>query len=308
MFRFFLFLSILFLGLSQAQAVDKQTQKQEVININKVQNVVAPALIPSKSKTLRSAREEAELETESTIIQKLEKDRLKDEQKRLQKMFNQGGQTDEKISESVQKDYSASRPKSYSSKNWLNKGFISVGIGTVNYVGVENVNSTESPAYLFSFGGYGYGHFIFDMSFIYSVHYLIPVDKGGISHERNAVSQPSLAMAVKFSPLKDRIKPYLGLSGAFVGRSWYQVTTQGEYVGDAQIEGDVGVKRWRTALDLGMAIGADIGLGSKLGLNLDLRYYFNVYTETRKVNYNPHIDLLDERNTAVLSANLRYYF
>lgn len=298
MFRF-LFFIILFAGLPYANAKDIKN-----ININKVQNIVAPALIPAKARSLRSAREDAELETESVIMQRLEKERLRDEQKRLQKMFNKEEGTTSKKYESSASQEANPVAKPYIYNNWLNKAYISFGVGTVNYLGVENISSTESPAYFFSFGGYGSGKFIFDTIFSYSTHYLNPLNDTSL---RLKLSQPGVALAFKFSPLKDRIKPYFGVSSSFVARRWSHVTPEGEYFGDAQSE-DVAVKKWRNSLDVGIALGADIGLANKLGLNLDIRYYVNAYTETRKTDGKTTTDLLDERPSVALSVNLRYYF
>ena len=279
-------------------------KKQNIIIKNKAQNIVAPALVPSKSKQMRSARQEAEVDTESVILQKLESDRLKDEQKRLRKLLKNS-------KEEVQAApvASSSVPTAFPSlTNWLNKGFISFGVGLVNYPGVENLSSTESPAYFFSFGGYGYGNLIFDMNVYYSKHYIIPVNNAVASDHRQAVSQPSVSMAVKFSPLRDRVKPYAGLTGAFVSRRWLEVTKSGEILSASLPSDDVGVKKWRNSLDLGFALGTDIGLANRLGLNIDFRYYFNVYTETRKTTNGSIEQVLDERDSAILSANLRYYF
>ena len=49
------------------------------------QTVVAPALNPSKAKKLRNAREDAEVQTESLLLEKVEEERLKSEQKLLNK-------------------------------------------------------------------------------------------------------------------------------------------------------------------------------------------------------------------------------
>ena len=277
-----------------------------IINKNKAQNVTAPALVPSASKKMRSAREDAEVGTEDAIIQKLETERLKDEQKRFNKLFL----NDKKSSHSspVIVETGAAQPSFYNNR-WLNRAFISFGLGSVQYPGVENINSSDSPAYFFSFGGYGGGNFIFDVSLHYSEHYIIPVTGGNVNNNtREGTAQPSVSMAVKFSPLKGRIKPYVGASGSHIFRRWFVVQKTGQVIGDVNPDNDIAIKRWRQSFDAGITTGADIGLGNKLGLNINFTYNWNVYTETRKTYVNDFVQLLDKRDSTTISGSLRYYF
>jgi len=283
-----------------------------IINSNKtknqVQNVAAPVLVPSKSKKLRSAREDAEKETEDAIIQKLEIERMKDEQKRYKTLFSNKKSTPSAIGAKNASLKSRSAFPFYN--HWLNRAFVSFGLGTVQYLGVENLNSSGSPAYFFSFGGYGYGNVIFELSLYYSEHYLNPVTHSSQpipSKTREGLSQPGISMAVKFSPLKGRIKPYAGVVGSLVARRWFIVHKTGEVIGDANPEIDVAAKRWRQSFDAGLTIGADIGLGRKLGLNVSFAYNLNIYTETRDDILHDNVQVLDERDSMVVSGSLRYY-
>ncbi len=302
--------SILFLSVFLFPSHGGKKGDVVIINSNKnksTQNVVAPALVPSKSKKLRSAREGAETDTEDAIIQKLEIERMKDEQKRYNKLFSKGNSSgNTAVASAVNPGLQSSQPFFH---NWLNRAFISFGAGSVSYPGAGNINSSDSPAYFFSFGGYGHGSFIFDLSLYYSEHYILPVTGANVNtNVREGVSQPAVSMAVKFSPLKGRIKPYFGVSGSLIARRWFITNKAGGLISDANPDRDIAIKRWRQSVDSGITTGADIGLGNKLGLNINFTYNWNIYTETRDTKVHDFVQVLDKRDSMIVSGNLRYYF
>ena len=270
----------------------------EAASTEQNQTITAPALVPSKALKLRDARKKQEVKTEDAIIQELEKQRLIDEQKRIDELM---GNT----------SYEPPTPLPQSSQEWFfgKKAFVSAGLGLVTYPFVSNVNSTELPAVFLSFGGYGYeGHLIFDLSLYYSQQY--------ISGEnfRAKVEQPALSMSIKYSPLSGQIKPYIGGAGSLIYRSkWDFVNKKGDPITDQKIKEvlkDVGNKEWHQSFDAGVAVGADLALGKNLGVNVDLRYYWNIQTENRKTMREiwAKKEILDEVESLVISGNLRYYF
>ena len=281
------------------------------------QVISAPALVPSEAMKLRNFREKQEIKTEDSILKELEKQRLLDEQKRVDKMLGN--------SKPAQKPAQPSQVHTNSSWNeWVfgRKSFVSFGAGVVHYHEVTNINSTEQPAIFGGFGAYGYeGFLIFEMSAYYSKHYLKTPNRNYLDL-REIVDQPALSMAVKLTPFNGRVKPYAGISGSVVARKWDFVhkdgTSRHEMVGPAyaiydSIREDVSKKRWYFSFDAGLAIGADVVLGDYLGLNVDMRYHFNLHTENRTSNHHRYqyllyTETLDERDSIIFSANLRYYF
>ena len=277
------------------------------------QAISAPTLVPSSAMKLRDFREKQEIKTEDSILKELEKQRLLDEQKRVDKILGQS-------KESQAPAYpSTSLKPSWDDWFFGKKSFVSVGAGVVNYYQVDNINSTEQPAFFLSFGAYGYkGFLIFELSGYYSRHYINTPNRN-YKEFREVVDQPALSMAVKLSPLNGRVKPYIGVSGSMIGRKWDVVTKDGtdleeltgpNYTIYNPLRKDVAKKRWYLSFDAGVAIGADIALGDYLGLNVDLRYHFNLHTENRKTVYQylEYTEVLDERDSMIISANLRYYF
>ncbi|MCY4321056.1 MAG: hypothetical protein OXC37_01420 [Bdellovibrionaceae bacterium] len=281
---------------------------------NNQQTISAPALVPSEAKKLRSFRERQEIKTEDSILKELEKQRLLDEQKRVDKLL---GKTKESVSTSS--DYPSKTSLRPVLQNWIfgRKAFISFGAGAVTYYQVGNINSYEYPALFTSFGAYSpEGFMIFEFSAYYSKHY-IRTPLRSYTNFREMVDQPALAMAIKLTPFNGRVKPYVGISGSIIARKWDVVTKDGVKFEDITINPnlellrkDVANKDWYLSFDAGLALGADLALGESLGLNVDLRYHLNLHTENRKTVYQflSYTEILDERDSLIFSANLRYYF
>ncbi|MCZ0933264.1 MAG: hypothetical protein OXJ52_08955 [Oligoflexia bacterium] len=279
------------------------------------QVISAPALVPSDAVKLRGFREKQEIKTEDFILKELEKQRLLDEQKRVDKMLGHSQPAQSPVHPATSHSLKPAWDEWFFGK----KSFVSFGAGFVTYYEVDNVNSNDQPAFFASFGGYGYeGYLIFELSAYYSKHYLIPISNYNNFYFREAVEQPALSMAVKLTPFKGRVKPYIGVSGALVARKWDYVSRDGTDLDETNlyykaVRTDVGRKRWYFSFDAGAAIGADVALGEYLGLNVDLRYHLNLHTENRRsvhyqYQYFRHTEILDERDSLIGSVNLRYYF
>ena len=297
---FKLFLISVFMALPAALA--EEGVKTVIINKvdAKAQSVTAPALKPSQAKKLRSAREEAEIETESAIIEKLESERLRDEQQRVDRLLNPSAK---KISAgaglSPGQTGQADASVAASSASWTfgNKAFVFGGIGAVQYLDKSiDINSLEIPAFFLGFGGYGSDHLIIDAVGYYSEHYI----KDSADGSNRKVVQPAFSMSIKYSPFSGRVKPYAGLSAAYLHYRHYPVDEAGE-----AIEGGIenkSRKKWVQAFDGGAALGADVALANNLGLGLDLRFHANLWTESVDER------ALDKKESAIFSANIKYYF
>jgi len=278
----------------------ESTQKSTVIINNEAtatspnQAITAPALIPSEAVKLRDARKEQEIKTEDTLMKELEKQRLLDEQQRVDKIMGSTSQETLSTAPPVQAPVSED--------NWFfgKKTFVSPGLGFVTFPFTEDVSSMEMPAFFVSFGGYGYkGHLIVDLSLYYSRHYLW-LGEGG-AESLQVLDQPAFSMSIKISPFSGQVKPYVGISGSINYRKW-SYTEPKEYR-------EKGEKRWHMSFDTGVVAGADIALGKHLGLNADIRYYWNLDTENRKTVADELMnrEIVDKQDSLILSLNLRYY-
>ena len=252
------------------------------------QAITAPALVPSEAVKLRDVRKKQEIKTEDTLMKELEKRRLLDEQKRVDKIMGNASQEAPIAPSPIQLPVE---------DEWVfgKKSFVSLGLGFVTFP-FTDVSSLESPAYFFSFGGYGYkGHLIVDLSFYYSKHYLWGEEKG-----TEFLAQPAFSMSIKISPFSGQMKPYIGVSGSLNYRKWRDEKPE---------ERGKGEKKWHQSFDAGVAVGADIALGEHLGLNADVRYYWNLDTENRKTIEDElqNREIVDKQDSLILSLNLRYY-
>ena len=204
------------------------------------------------------------------------------------------------------------------------RAYISFGSGMVSYPQKNNIKSTGVWPLFFSFGGYGYdGNLIFDLMGYLSVHenqepnFHFSVNADPCAEGYNeTVSQPGLALSLKYSPLQGQIKPYLGVSGALTFRKAVCV----KYEGNEKIVEDLVKKTnkdWYSSFDAGVALGGDLMFSKHFGLNLDIRYHVNIETETRTTDaclqarttdVNTSCGSITEEPSLLISGSLRYYF
>lgn len=267
-----------------------------IINSNETQSqsVTAPVITPSKASDLRKAREDAEISTESYILEKLEAERLKDEQKRVDKIMSNTQPEKTVVLEEESAPAETPQPQWYFGE----KAFLSLGGGIVNYYGPDNIHSTEKPALFVSLGGYTPYNLIFDFTAYWSQHFVNSNDEYG-------VHQLSAALSLKFSPLKGRLKPYGGVTGAYTGRRYCQVNAEGHCY---ENHSEIGKKEWQQAFDAGPTVGVDVALGPRLGLNVNFCWLFNISTEEQRDPHNFYEELLSEKSSIVVSGNVRFYF
>ena len=285
-----------------ASAAAAATGDLVIINADDAQKVTATALNPSKASELRSAREDAEVSTESYILEKLEAERLKDEQKRADSIIGKDSE-----GPATKETPSAAPVSPQVSPQWYfgEKAFVSLGMGVVKYLGGDNVESNE-PAFFVSLGGYAAHRFIFDFTGYGSRHYIGPL-AGDVIYDTQVI-QLSGALSLKFSPLKGRLKPYAGVTGAVTFRNYSLVDDEGEFVDDYLNASRRAQKQWPLAFDIGPSVGLDAALGPRLGVNVNFSWLFNGYTEERTSDYSPWTELLSEKQSVVLSGNIRFYF
>ena len=232
-------------------------------------------------------------------MEKLEAERLKDEQSRMDSLFGssppKAKTAGEALSPPAPAPAAAPAPWSFG-----NKAFVFGGIGVVQYLTKSaDINSTETPAWSFGFGGYGANHIIIDLTGHYSEHLIKETHTGS----RLKVIMVSPSMSVKYSPFSWRFKPYAGLSAAYVLYRHRQIDAEGNDLLEHQLDPhDKSRKQWVQAFDGGAAIGGDLALAGNLGINLDIRVHKNLWTESAQNT------ALDKKGYVVFSGNLKYYF
>ena len=126
---------------------------------------------------------------------------------------------------------------------------------------------------------------------------------------RRLVDQPAAAMAVRVAPWTGKVRPYAGLSAAYVSRRISTINKAGEPIIWETV--DVGEQPWITSIDGGVSGGLDVALAQHIGLNIDFRYHWNLNTMGEKKYLDSHhipIKPLSKANYLIFSVNLRYYF
>ena len=290
-------------------ALAQENSKNTVIINNEAKagsSIKAPVLIPSQATKLRQLRERQEIRTEDSILKELETRRLREEQRRLDSM--------------ISKEYTAQSPEPVKKLSdslagrFSNSSYISLGTGFMIYYNVTNINSTEVPALFFSFGAYQ-KPFIIDFSVFHSTHYLSAKNKNyNLKDFRERVNEPGLSISLKYALFRSAAKPYVGVTGSLIGRKWSIVKKDGTVLKSnpevERLKRDVAKKQWHFSVNGGASVGADIALGKKLGFNMDLSYYVNLFTENRKSFVEELTDeqILDERDAVALSVKLKYLF
>ena len=274
------------------------------------QTVIAPALNPSKAKKMRNAREDAEVQTESLILEKVEQERLKSEQKLLNKIF---GASQQPSNTGVVTSQTPT-PSSHTSP-WVDRVYISAGVGSVKFFGKTNVEalglSPFSSAYFLSIGGSAQKYLLFDFSISYSRLNLKPIYPT-YDYEagyRTLIDQPMASMSVRLAPWSGKVRPYAGLSVAYINRKEKTVNRNDT---DWRAPDNIYQNEWITSFDGGLSGGLDIALGPNLGLNIDFRYHRNLDTEDTTDYY---VDEVGRKITSLYKAeyfigsvNLRFYF
>ena len=292
MFKFYFLIAFFFTSISFAE----------------VSSVKASTLVPSKASAVKKAREDAEIATESAILEKIEAQRLRDERKRIQELT--GSSSSPKV---VVKPSPSLERAAHSRSLWRfgEKAFISLGVGSVQYPGVKNISSVRYPALFLSFGGYARSNVIIDFTLFQSRHF-VDVYSGNPSanHSVEGVFQPGASMAFKYSFFSGRVKPYVGVSGVYKASRWFRATRLGGYIKDIRF--NLGQKQWYQAFDGGVTTGIDVAFGNRLGINMDFRYHVNLYTEVNRSLGSTasirHKQPLDQRDSVSFSGNLRFYF
>ena len=282
------------------------------------QTVIAPALNPSKAKKLRNAREDAEVQTESLLLEQVEKERLKSEQKLLNKIF---GSSQQSSSEGVVTPQTPA-PSSHTPPG-VDRVYVSAGLGIIQFYGKTNVESFgTSPCFsacFLSIGGAAQKYFLFDFSVSYSRHYLKPIyshyaEEAGY---RTRIDQPMASIAIRLAPWTGKIRPYAGISVAYINRRESTVNIENpdwkDPLWQEELEGTRKKGEWVTSFDGGLSGGMDISLGPNLGLNIDLRYHWNLDTEDTTDYYvddttGEKITNFYKAQSFIASVNLRFYF
>lgn len=257
------------------------------------QEVQATPLVNSKAQSLRRAREEMEVETEQKIVEKLEESRIRDEQRRSERIF--GNKLDrlqeeptpkpepevvyiekpapqpasapivmeqEIISDEVQMSQSVQIDEPLMAPT---RAYISADLGTSEYPDILNIQGKVAT-------GVGVGvelpnRFVVEGRFRYSSYDLEKVGWDGSSQGFRDVKQYNFGAGLNYKLLESTFTPKVGTSLSYVYR------TISEDVGPI-----VRDNTHSTGVDLGFLAGLDMDINEGFAMALDFNYFTNLST------------------------------
>lgn len=290
-------------GQAQAQPVQVQPQV----------DVVASPLTKSRAEQIREARQQAEVETENKIVEKLEAARMEDERRRSSVLFgdtmNQNNinaqnvqvqqqqvqavqavapvaaapaveapkeNTRDIVREELQAALKAEQP---AEEAGTEQKYFSALLGVGEYPDIVNVRGNYLVGA--NFGTKFDDTYAVEGGFTYGDYSVEPVGPGfyGPLYMPRLIDvrQFSGSLAVKYFFLNGAIKPVLGGVAQYSYRT-YQWNNDGigGYANTASANSH--------AIDLGIVTGAEIDFNKKWSLGLDVRYYWNMSSRVNTDN------------------------
>lgn len=276
-------------------------------------------LVQSKAEKLREVRQNAEVETEQKIVEKLEESRLQDEQKRMDSLF--GDKLDKKeepaavaapvvvapvvapapeinkdelkaeIAESVKADLSAMKAEE-KKPEFKKRMVIGAGLGTIDYAvgGIESDFAGNVTV------GYEFRERMeLEIGFSASEHTAIEFIPGGFGIQN--MDQYNFTAGVRYSVLPYFISPVVGAMASYTHRV-YELP----FVADREVETD--------ALDAGFLVGVDVLLSKNMSVVMDYRRFVNIKS---RVNNNSlltatNYDNFEDSDYDMVNLGLRFMF
>ncbi|WP_413581196.1 hypothetical protein [Bdellovibrio sp. HCB288] len=293
---------------AQATAATQQVQKQPTTVIE------ASPLAESRAEAIRKSRQDAEVQTEQKIVEKLEQSRMEDEKRRADVLFgdkfnnlNQAQQVpvqqpvapvvvapvaapapiivekqvsdDSATREIVRQEMAASLEKNKPEEPVRSK-YVSGLVGMGDYPDVSNVKGNYALGVAF---GSKVDGFIIEGSFLYS-NYSVNNNAYGYNYNYNYnnqgvdVNQYTGALAAKIQFFDGIVKPVIGGIAAYSYRTYEMKNNYGYNYSYNNSNSDVNSH----AVDLGALVGADLEFSPKYAIGLDFRYMWNL---SNRINY-----------------------
>lgn len=283
--------------------INRTAQVQPQIQQQPITNVEATPLTDSRASQLRRARQDAEVQTEQKIVEKLEQSRLEDEKDRASRLFgnklenqnvqnqqeviqaapvvqviSQDQQKDEKSLDEVKEEIISTmraelNPEKEEAKN---ESYISGLIGVAEYQDAINVESNEALG--FSIGTRMDDTFIVEGSFIYSNHY---VDQVAYNYSRYFVyddlDQYNFIVGAKYAPRFGRFSPQVGALVSYTHRKYTEVNQNSLYNRQSSF---VSEESETDSFDMGISLGVDVQLGDNFIVGAEYRYFTNLTSKS----------------------------
>ncbi len=310
------------------QQVDQKSahdQKAQVSN-QPVVRVMGTPVSMTYAAELKKSRQDAELQTEQKIVEKLESSRLRDEQERLNKLFvSKTGTLVSSKTVAVAPESHAIQATTVStiSDSTEEKIYAGIQVGqSSNFTNVKNLTSYGS--FGASAGVISRAGLILESSVFFSQHqldhsndYNNNMDNLGVSNITD-LYQVSGLLALKYTPSSSRFKPYVG---AFVAYNYWMYQADSDYICDYYSSKSCGDYTKSDGVDIGPVVGMDFFLNNKVSLGFNMMVSVrNIYNnrsdkyEAHEYAYDPyHYEdesyiKMEETHWLIASLNAKLYF
>ena len=319
---------------NQNQQTDQKSahdQKAQVSNQPTVRVMGTPISV-SYAAELKKSREEAELQTEQKIVEKLESSRLRDEQERLNKLFGVGQAKPIAVTHSATTVVKRQDQGAISAQVHLpadtglynEKVYAGVNAGqSSNFTNLDNVTSYGS--FGATMGVISQAGLILESSFLYSQHQLDTSNKYNNNYDEDNfmnLYQLTGLLSLKYTPSSSRFRPYVG---AFIAYNYwmYEANRAYDYSLYCSYSSTKCGKGYTTtdSVDFGPVVGMDFQLSRKvsIGFNMIINAInlYNNRADTVDTEYTVYDSYhytynksfkMEETNWLIASLNAKLYF
>lgn len=328
---------------SSAQATNTSTQT--AIQKQPTTFVEASPMVESKAEQMRKSRVDAEAQTETKIVEKLEMSRLEDEKRRADVLFgNKFDQLNNKPVEVVQpapvvppvpvqviqpapvqvvtpidkeeketlsrdavreEIHAALKAEQEADSTPVEQRYFNGLVGFPDYPDATNIKGNYSLGA--SFGTKYDDTYAVEGSFVYSNYTMNPVYYSGYVAPNMDVNQYAASLGMKYFMFTGMVKPFLG---GLVQYN-YRTYTWNQNSGYSYYSNGNNTSANSHAIDLGLNVGADVVFNGKFTVGVDYRYFFNM--SSRRDNsafvYQPYYGTaLEQLNASLLSLSAKVQF
>jgi len=338
---------------NQNQKVDQSTaqglenDEKLYVSSQPVVRVMGTPISMSHASELKKSRQEAEIKTEQSLVEKLESSRLKDEQERLKKIFGEYKQKTVVTAQTVpvEQGQPVDNSEIYTEivspveHNEGDRIYIGVQGGqSSNLTPLENVTSHDGSFGITVGAVDGDSGLILESNFFYSKHTIDPVaittdtygyyrqyrnNENSYDYAENSLyvqdaHQLTASLSLKYTPFVNRFRPYVGANISY--GHWIHRNNQNtiQYCDYTYSINSCATQKKTDSIDLGANAGVDFQLSKKVSVGFNLFVnIMNVYNNNTSdtgyaydENTGNKINVIDleETNWLIASINAKLYF
>jgi hypothetical protein len=331
---------------AQANAQNSNTVQTQQIHKQPTTFVEASPMVESRADQMKKSRVDAEGQTETKIVEKLEQSRLDDEKRRADVLFgNKFDQLSNKHDEAapaviqpvhpaqptiIQVPVQTIAPPPVEQKDVLTREAIREELQSALKIEQEVPTTAVESRYFsallgmpdhpdssnirgnYSLGGiFGTKYddtYAVEGAFVFSNYTMNPIYYNGYVAPDMDVNQYSGSIGIKYFMFSGMVKPFVGGLGQYTYRTFQWANTgYANYYSNSSSETSTNSH----AIDLGLNVGADVTFNSKFTVGFDYRYFFNLSSRRNQsaFAYQPYYGTaLEQLNSTLVSVTAKVQF